>query len=77
MIVKESFIRILLVVALFVFNYTFLILTAPCEGCFSIVVDKDASVDGYVIMAHNEDDSQPQIVNHLWFGRNRIFIDNQ
>jgi dipeptidase len=27
-------------------------------------VGKDASVDGYVIMAHNEDDSSPQIVNH-------------
>ncbi|MBU1936927.1 C69 family dipeptidase, partial [bacterium] len=34
------------------------------EGCFSIVVGKDASVDGYVIMAHNEDDGPPQIVHH-------------
>jgi dipeptidase len=34
------------------------------DGCFSIVVGKDASVDGYVIMAHNEDDAPPQIVNH-------------
>ena len=33
-------------------------------GCFGIVVGKDASVDGHVIMAHNEDDSPPQIVNH-------------
>lgn len=34
------------------------------EGCFTIVVGKDASADGYVIMAHNEDDAPPQIVNH-------------
>ncbi len=34
------------------------------EGCFSIVVGKDASADGYVIMAHNEDDGPPQIVHH-------------
>jgi len=64
MVVKKSFIRILPVVGLFVLNYIFLIPAAPCEGCFSIVVGKDASVDGYVIMAHNEDDPLPQIVNH-------------
>jgi dipeptidase len=34
------------------------------EGCFTIVVGKDASVDGGVIMAHNEDDAAPQLVNH-------------
>jgi len=34
------------------------------EGCFTIVVGRDASVDGSVIMAHNEDDSPPQVVNH-------------
>jgi dipeptidase len=28
------------------------------------VAGKDASADGYVIMAHNEDDTIPQIVNH-------------
>jgi dipeptidase len=33
-------------------------------GCFSIVVGKNASTDGYVMMAHNEDDTAPQIVNH-------------
>jgi len=36
----------------------------PCIACFSIVVGKKASADGYVIMAHNEDDTAPQIVNH-------------
>ncbi|MEE8417956.1 MAG: C69 family dipeptidase [candidate division Zixibacteria bacterium] len=33
-------------------------------GCYSIVVGKDASSDGYVIMAHNEDDGPPCVVNH-------------
>jgi len=43
-----------------------ILLVAPAwgDGCFTIVVGKDASADGYVIMAHNEDDSPPQIVNH-------------
>lgn len=36
----------------------------PCRACFSIVVGKDASADGGVIVAHNEDDEAPQIVNH-------------
>jgi len=36
----------------------------PCSACFSIVVGKKASVDGYVLVAHNEDDTAPQIVNH-------------
>jgi len=33
-------------------------------GCFAVVVGKEASADGYVITAHNEDDSPPLIVNH-------------
>lgn len=36
----------------------------PCRACFSIVVGKNASTDGYVIVGHNEDDEAPQIVNH-------------
>jgi membrane dipeptidase len=36
----------------------------PCRACFSIVVGRDASADGCVIVAHNEDDEAPQIVNH-------------
>ncbi len=64
MVVKKSFLRILAVLALFVLGTIFLLPAAPCEGCFSIVAGKDASVDGYVIMAHNEDDTIPQIVNH-------------
>jgi dipeptidase len=64
MVVKKSFIRILPVLTLFALVNIFLLPAAPCEGCFSIVAGKDASVDGYVIIAHNEDDTIPQIVNH-------------
>ena len=64
MVGKKSFIRILPVLSLFVLGTIFLLPTVPCEGCFSIVAGKDASADGYVIMAHNEDDTIPQIVNH-------------
>ncbi len=60
--VKKTFVRIFPVAAVFVFCLT--IFAARCEGCFSIVVGKEASVDGYVIIAHNEDDTPPQIVNH-------------
>ncbi len=37
---------------------------AYSQGCYTIVVGKNASVDGYVMMTHNEDDEAPQIVNH-------------
>ncbi|MFH1861594.1 MAG: C69 family dipeptidase [bacterium] len=33
-------------------------------ACFSMVVGKDASANGCVIVAHNEDDGAPQVVNH-------------
>lgn len=39
------------------------------DGCYSIVVGRDASATGSVIMAHNEDDYIPQIVNHHKVGR--------
>jgi dipeptidase len=64
MVVKKSFAGILTVLVLFVLGTIFLLPAAPCEGCFSIVAGKNASADGYVIMAHNEDDTIPQIVNH-------------
>lgn len=38
-------------------------------GCFTVVVGKEASVDGYVIMGHNEDDGPPLIVNHYKIDR--------
>jgi dipeptidase len=40
-------------------------LTFADQNCFTIVVGKEASADGWVIMAHNEDDAAPQAVNHL------------
>jgi len=60
MIVNKKYIRLFFVIA--VFSST--ILTTKCDACYSIVVGKKASIDGCVIMAHNEDDGPPQIVNH-------------
>jgi dipeptidase len=34
------------------------------EGCYAIIVGREASADGSVILAHNEDDGPPQVVNH-------------
>ena len=48
-----------------------------CEGCFTIVVGKDASADGYVIIAHNEDDNPPQIVNHHKVPRKKYAADEK
>ena len=48
-----------------------LVIPAPAPGCFSIVVGKDASADGQVITAHNEDDGPPQIVNHYKMPRKK------
>jgi dipeptidase len=64
MVVTKSFFKILQVAAVFVFSYICFMPATSCKGCFSIVAGKDAAVDGNVIMAHNEDDSWPQIVNH-------------
>jgi dipeptidase len=42
-----------------------LLAAAPvARSCFTIIVGKNASADGSVIMAHNEDDGGPQIVLH-------------
>jgi dipeptidase len=50
------------------FFYLCLALSSPAHSgdldCYSVVVGKDASGDGYVIMAHNEDDGPPCVVNH-------------
>ncbi len=64
MIAKRTLTRISSFIAVFLFTLILFAFAAPCEGCFSIVVGKNASVDGYVIVAHNEDDPPPQIVNH-------------
>jgi dipeptidase len=62
MIADKKFTRMFLITAVFVFCLTGL--TAKCRACYSIVVGKNASADGCVLMAHNEDDGPPQIVNH-------------
>ena len=62
MIAKKTVVRLFLVVAVFVFCLA--ILAARCNACYYIVVGKKASADRCVIMAHNEDDGPPQIVNH-------------
>lgn len=57
----------------FRYQYIFLFLifffikyiSAQTVECFSIVAGKDATVDGSVLMAHNEDDTVPQTVN--WY----------
>ena len=41
-----------------------LVSAVPCAACFSIVAGKNATIDGCVLVAHNEDDSPPQVVNH-------------
>jgi len=49
---------LLALLLVFLMGYT------PCRACFSIVIGKKASAEGCVIVAHNEDDTSPQIVNH-------------
>jgi len=61
----------LFVVAVLLFICAYLAAAVPCKGCFSIVVGKNASADGYVIIAHNEDDQAPQVVNHHKVPRRR------
>jgi len=61
---NKAFSGMLPFVVVLVLALVFLLPGEPCEGCFSIVVGKGASVDGQVIVAHNEDDQPPQIVNH-------------
>ena len=39
--------------------FVFIVGGKPCRACFSIVVGKNASTDGCVIVAHNEDDTAP------------------
>lgn len=55
--------KILAAIALFCIALIVAIPAQP-QGCFSVVVGKEASADGYVILGHNEDDSPPQVVNH-------------
>jgi len=45
------------------------------EQCFSIIVGKDASANGYVMMGHNEDNGPPLAVNNRKISRQSHEID--
>lgn len=62
--------RLLILVATFCLSGLSAHSAPPSEGgCFSIVVGKDVSTTGFVTMAHNEDDGNPQVVNHHFVPR--------
>lgn len=71
MIGKRNIRRMLRMACLSLLTVLLAIPAAPSQACYSIVVGKNASVDGQVIMAHNEDDGPPQIVNHHKIPRQR------
>lgn len=68
---KRNMIGTFRIVVLSIVGVLLLLRASQCEGCFSIVVGKNASTDGFVIMAHNEDDAPPQIVHHRKVPRKR------
>ncbi len=68
---KRNMTGIFRTVALLIAGALLLLRASRCDGCFSIVVGKQASTDGFVIMAHNEDDAPPQIVHHRKVPRKR------
>ncbi len=61
----EKRIKLLLILSLFIFNFIFPQSDASQYNCFSILAGKDATVDGSVLFAHNEDDSGINLVN--WY----------
>jgi len=68
---KRSIAGTFRIVVLLIAGALLLSRASRCEGCFSVVVGKNVSTDGYVIMAHNEDDAPPQIVHHRKVPRRR------
>jgi dipeptidase len=58
-----AIVRILLIPAV-VMTMISTAMGAEQNNCFSIVVGKNASADGHLMVAHNEDDGPPQVVNH-------------
>ena len=49
-----------------------LLVGSSATACFSIVAGKNAADDARVMIAHNEDDGAPQIVNHIKVPRKRF-----
>ncbi len=74
---NKSRFQMIITALAFVLAVSCMSMTAWGEGCFTIVVGKDASADGYVIMAHNEDDGPPQIVNHHKVPRRKHSADEK
>ena len=64
MMTNKTSAKLLPVSAAFILILLALLAAAPARACFTIVAGKDATVDGSVIVAHNEDDPPPQVVNH-------------
>ena len=69
MMTNKTYPKLLPVPAAFILILLALLAAAPALACFTIVAGKDATVDGSVIIAHNEDDSPPQVVNHYKISR--------
>ena len=61
----EKRIKLLLILSLFIFHFIFPQSDASQYNCLSILAGKDATVDGSVLFAHNEDDSGINLVN--WY----------
>jgi dipeptidase len=61
----NNFIKISLVILLFTFQFIFSQDSDSQYNCLSILVGKDATIDGSVLFAHNEDDSGVNLVN--WY----------
>ncbi|MFC1565670.1 C69 family dipeptidase [Candidatus Neomarinimicrobiota bacterium] len=61
----EKRIKLLLILSLFIFHFIFPQSDASQYNCFSILAGKDATVEGSVLFAHNEDDSGINLVN--WY----------
>jgi dipeptidase len=77
MVKKETCTGICLAAAMSLVSLVLLIKPLPCQACFSIVAGKNASADGYLIVAHNEDDPPGQIVNHHKIPRTRHAPDEK
>ena len=60
----NNFKRALLLIVASVIFFWMLVTVCPAGECFSIIVGKEASANGYVMLGHNEDNGPPVAVNH-------------
>ncbi|MBU0528869.1 C69 family dipeptidase, partial [bacterium] len=61
----KKYIKLSLILFLFIFHFIFPQDDNSQYNCFSILVGKNATMDGSVLFAHNEDDSGINLVN--WY----------